>query len=313
MSNMKKWIPGYSLVQDIRQNKISYIMMLPFLVLFTFFIILPVGTAIFYSLTYYNIVEPPTFIGLQNFRHLFLDDEVFLIAVQNTLFFALITGPISYVMSFMFAWLVNELPSKVRAVATLLFFAPSLVGTAVTFIWGYVFGGDSYSVINGFLLRIGAIQEPILFLADPRLTMYSIIVAQLWMALGTGFLVFIAGLQGVDRTMYEAGAVDGIRNRFQELWYITLPSMKSQLLFSAVLQVSASFAAGSISRDLIGFPSPLYSTHTVILHMEDYGRMRFEMGYASAITVVLFLFTLGVNHVVRKSLGEKKKDEREDE
>jgi len=306
---IKRFIPGYGLVKDIREHKVSYLMMLPFMALFTFFVIMPVATAIFFSFTYYNIIEPPTFIGWDNFRHLFLDDEVFLIAVQNTLFFALITGPISYVMSFLFAWLVNELPAKIRAVATLLFFAPSLVGTAVTFIWMYIFGGDAYSVINGFLLRTGIVQEPILFLADPRLTMYSIIVAQLWMALGTGFLVFIAGLQGVDRTMYEAGAMDGIKNRFQELWFITLPSMKSQLLFSAVLQVSAAFAAGSISRDLIGFPSPLYSTHTIILHMEDYGRLRFEMGYASAITVVLFLFTIGVNHVVRKSLGERKDDE----
>ena len=297
------------LIRDIKEHKISYIMMFPFLALFTFFVIMPVGAAIFYSFTFYNIIEPARFIGWANFRHLFLEDEVFLIAVQNTLFFALITGPISYIMSFLFAWLVNELPAKIRAVATLLFFAPSLVGGAVTFIWIYIFGGDAYSVINGFLMRTGFIQEPILFLADPRLTMYSIIIAQLWMALGTGFLVFIAGLQGVDKQLYEAGAMDGIKNRFQELWFITLPSMKSQLLFSAVLQVSASFAAGSISRDLIGFPSPLYSTHTIILHMEDYGRIRFEMGYASAITVVLFLFTVGINHVVRKSLGESNENE----
>ena len=297
------------LIQDIKENRVSYLMMFPYLSLFTFFVVMPVVTAIIFSFTYYNIIETPRFIGLDNFRHLFLEDDVFLIAIQNTLFFALITGPISYFMSFMFAWLVNELPPRIRSIATLLFFAPSLVGAAVTFIWIYVFGGDAYSLINGFLMRAGFTQEPILFLADPRLTMYSIIVAQLWMALGTGFLVFIAGLQGVDRTLYEAGAMDGVRNRWQELWFITLPSMKSQLLFSAVLQVSASFAAGSISRDLIGFPSPLYSTHTVILHMEDYGRGRFEMGYASAITVVLFLFTVGINHIVRKSLGERRDDE----
>jgi len=228
---------------------------------------------------------------------------VFLIALKNTLLFARITGPVSYFMCLMFAWLVNELRPKVRAVSTLLFYAPSISGNVI-FIWQYIFSDDAYGLINGLMMRLGLFKEPVEFLKEASATLPVLMIVQLWMSLGTSFLAFIAGLQCVDKALYESGAIDGIKNRFQELYYITLPSMKPQLMFGAVMQISATFAVGGISRDLIGFPSPLYSAHTVVLHMEDYGAMRYEMGYASTIAVVLFLMTMLVNLAVQRALKE---------
>lgn len=297
----KKYRLGF--FAELRKNKVSYLMMLPYLVLFVVLVVLPVVVAIGMSFCYYNVIEPPRFIGWSNYMQLFLEDDVFLIALKNTLLFAVITGPVSYFMCLLFAWLINELRPKVRAVATLLFYVPSISGN-VYYIWKYIFSGDSYGLINGILMRLGVLKEPILFLSDPTYTLTVIIIVQLWMSLGTSFLAFIAGLQCVDRSMLEAGAVDGIRNRFQELYYITLPSMKPQLMFGAVMQISATFGVGAICTALVGFPSPLYSAHTIVLHMEDYGVMRYEMGYASAIAVVLFAMTMGCNLVVQKFLRE---------
>lgn len=294
----------FNLVTDLREHRVSYLMMAPFLVLFTLLVVVPVVQSIVLSFYYFNVIETPRFIGWSNYQQLLLEDDVFLIALKNTLLFAAITGPLSYFLCLMLAWIINELRPKVRSFATLLFYAPSISGN-VYFIWLFIFSGDSYGLVNGFLMRLNILKEPIQYLADPRYNFYVIMLVQLWMSLGTSFLSFIAGLQGVDRQLYEAGAVDGIKNRFQELFYITLPSMKPQLLFGAVLQVAASFSVGEISKQMAGFPSPLYSAHTIILHMEDYGTLRYEMGYASAIAVVLFLITVGLNTLVRRAFREE--------
>ena len=119
---------------------------------------------------------------------------------------------------------------------------------------------------------------------------------------GVSFLAFIAGLKGVDKTLYEAAAIDGVSNRWQELWYITLPSMKPQLLFGAVMQITTSLSIAEVSMQLVGFPSIEYAGHTIVTHLIDYGTVRFELGYASAIATLLFLIMLGLNLFVRKIL-----------
>ncbi|HOP94156.1 MAG TPA: sugar ABC transporter permease [Dictyoglomaceae bacterium] len=285
--------------KEIKKNRESYLLILPYFVLFFIFVVIPVIIAIVLSFTNYNIIQAPKFIGWNNYKRLFLEDDVFLIALQNTFKFALITGPLSYIACLLFAWLINELSPKVRSVLTLLFYAPAL-SSAVFFIWTYIFSGDIYGLLNGILINLGIIKEPIYWLQDSNINLYVLMVIQLWMSLGTSFLAFIAGFQTIDKSLYEAGAVDGIRNRWQELWYITLPSMKPQLIFGAIMQVTASFAVADISASLIGFPSPLYSAHTIVLHMWDYGNIRYEMGYASAIAVILFLITVLINQGVRK-------------
>ncbi|MEV5028877.1 carbohydrate ABC transporter permease [Paenibacillus sp. LPE1-1-1.1] len=288
-------------LREVKANKHSYILLAPYMVLFAVFTVLPVLVSVVLSFTYFNMLEFPRFVGWQNYTRLFLDDDVFLIAVKNTLLFAVITGPISYIACFVFAWIINELSPKLRAVMTLVFYAPSISGN-VYFIWLMIFSGDRYGIANGLLLKFGFILEPLQWLKTEDYILPIIILVQLWLSLGTGFLAFIAGLQTVDRTLYEAGAVDGVRNRWQELWYITLPSMRPQLMFGAVIQITTAFAVADVSIALAGFPSVNYAAETIVTHLIDFGTTRFEMGYASAIASVLFMIMVGSNLIVQKLL-----------
>jgi multiple sugar transport system permease protein len=278
-----------------------YVLMAPFMLIFFMFTVIPVGISLGLSFFHFNMLEFPRFVGWQNYSRLFLNDDVFLIALKNTLLFAVITGPVSYIACFLFAWIINELSPKVRAVMTLVFYAPSISGN-VFFIWLIIFSGDSYGYMNGFLMRLGVILEPIQWLSNEKYVLGIVILVQLWLSLGTSFLAFIAGLQTIDRSLVEAGTVDGIKNRWQELWYITLPSMRPQLMFGAVMQITASFAVAEISIALAGFPSVNYAAHTVVTHLMDFGTIRFEMGYASAIATVLFALMLGTNIFTQKML-----------
>lgn len=286
---------------DIKKNKVSYLFLAPYAIIFIVFTVLPVITSVFFSFTSYNILEPPKWIGFQNYINLLLDDEVFSIAIKNTFLFAAITGPIGYFAALFFAWMINELPPKIRAIMVVIFYAPTISGQAYV-IWSTLFSGDAYGYINGMLLKLGIIYEPIQWLTDPEYMKGALIIVILWMSLGTSFLSFIAGLQGIDTTLYEAGYVDGIQNRWQELWYLTLPSIKPQLLFGAVMSITSSFAIHEVLVPLVGFPSTDYAAHTVVSHLVDYGSIRFEMGYASAIATLLFIVMVGSNAVVQRLL-----------
>lgn len=284
-----------------KRSKTCYLFLLPYAIIFTLFNVVPVVMSIYYSFTYYNVLEEPEFIGLQNYINLFLADDVFLTSVTNTFLIAAITGPLGYLASFIFAWFINELPRYIRAVAVLIFYAPTISGQ-VYLIWAIMFSGDAYGYVNAFLMKLDIINEPILWLTDPDYMMPVILLVILWMSLGTGFLSFVAGLQGVDQAQYEAGYVDGIRNRWQELWYITLPNMKPMLMFGAVMAITQSFGVCEVTMALAGFPSTDYAARTVVTHLFDYGSVRFEMGYASAIATVLFLTMILCNKLIQSLL-----------
>lgn len=290
------------MLREIRKNWQNYALMAPFLILFALFTLIPIIYSVVISFTNFNIFTTPTFVGWDNYLRMFFDDDVFIIAIRNTMIFALITGPVSYVLCFVFAWLINELRPKVRAVVTLIFYAPVLSGTAFT-VWSFIFSSDQYGLLNGYLMELGILREPMGWLTDPAYILFVVIFVQLWMSLGTGFLSFIAGLQGVDRTLYEAGLVDGVHNRFQELWYITLPVMKPQLLFGAVMQIVSSFSVADVSVRLAGFPSTQYAAETLVTHIMDYGTVRFEMGYACALACFLFALMYLANKLVTFALG----------
>lgn len=287
--------------KEFKRSRDLYILLSPYFLLFFLFTVLPVAISLIFSFTYFNMLEFPKWAGWENYRRLFFEDDVFLIAIKNTIMFAVITGPLGYLGSFVFAWLVNELKPKVRSVMTLIIYAPSISGGAYI-IWRLIFSGDMYGYANAFLIRWGITLEPIQWLQNPDYIPFIIILVQLWLSLGVSFLAFIAGLQGVDRTLYEAGAVDGIKNRWQELWYITLPSIKPQLMFSAVIQITASLAIAEVAMNIAGFPSVEYAGHTIVTHLIDVGNLRFEMGYASAIATILFVMMLGSNLLVQKLL-----------
>lgn len=291
--------------QEMKRNRVSYLFLAPFLILFTLFTIVPVVTSVVLSFTYYNILEAPRFIGLSNYRLLFVDDDIFLKAIGITLKFAFITGPVGYVMAFLLAWLISQIPQKYRFFYTLCYYTPSITSaTAMSVVWLYLFAGDRKGLLNYFAAKLGIIDEPYLFLQNIHSIVPVIIIVSLWMSMGVGFLAFLAGLQNVPKDLYEAGEIDGIKYRWQQLIYITVPSVKPQLLFGAVLQVVSSLTVFDVSVQLVGLPSPLYAGHTILTHLFDYAFIKFEMGYAAAIAVVLFVMMIGLNRLIFNWLGK---------
>ena len=286
-----------SVLRRMKENTSSYLFLIPFLITFLLFTVLPVLSAMGLSLTNFNMVSIPKWLGITNYATMLLDDSVFVIAVKNTIIFAFLTGPISYMMSVLLAWLVNEVGRTLRVALTLIFYAPSVCGNAIV-IWTYIFSGDAYGFINSTLIKMGFINDPINWLIDPTYNLTVVIIIQLWLSLGAGFLAFIAGFQTIDRSIYEAGAIDGIKNRFQELWYLTLPSMRPQLMFGAVMQIAGSFSVSSVPMALTGFPSTNHSTTTLVTHILDSGTTKMEMGYACAMATVLFIVMIITRNII---------------
>ena len=290
-------------LKQMRLSTTSYLFISPYMLIFAVFTLAPVLYSLYYGFTYYNILEPPKFIGFQNYLNLFLNDDIFLIAIKNTFVIAAITGPVGYLASLIFAWFISELPPKIRAIMVVIFYAPSISGSAYL-IWSLIFSSDSYGYLNAMLINLGFISEPIQWFTNTKYMMLCVIIVMLWMSLGSGFLSMVAGFQNMDKALYEAGYVEGIRNRWQELWFITIPQMRPQMMFSAVMSITSSFAVGDVTSMLCGFPSTDYAVHTIVNHMYDYGNVRFEMGYACAISTVLFTTMLVLNSIIQKALSK---------
>ncbi len=291
-----------NLMKDIKKNKDCYLMLMPFMVFFIVFTVLPVFMSVPIGFTDFNMVQPPEFVGLSNYVNLFLSDKIFIKSVRVTIIFALITGPLSYALCFLIAWLINEMPEKLRAIFTLIFYMPSLAN--VYTVWKIIFSGDMNGWLNSFLIDWGVINSPVQWLTDSRYILGVTVIVQLWISLGAGFLALSAGFRSIDRTLYESAYIEGMQNRFQELVYIVIPSMKPQMMFAAVMQIVNSFTAGTIAQNLVGFPSTDYKAHTIMTHAYDYGWVRYEMGYASAICTVLFIIMFFCNKLINKLLKD---------
>lgn len=280
-----------------------YLMLLPFMGLFLLFTVIPILSSIVISFTDYDMISAPSFIGLKNYLYMVTEDEIIMTVLKNTMIFAVITGPLGFVLSFLLAWLINEFPKGLRSFFAFLFYAPALVGGSAYLIWQNLFSGDSYGYMNNILMTLGIITEPILWFKDPEFNMIIIMIIQLWMSMGVSFLANLSGLQNVSQDLYEAGAIDGIRTRWHELWYITLPSMKSILFFGAVMQIQAVFSIGPLITVLAGYPSVDYSVDTLVSYISDVGGVRYDMGYAATLSVLLFglmaLFRVVVGNVMK--------------
>ena len=286
---------------NFKKYSVSYFMLSFWLILFVVFTIIPVVSSVGLSFTNYNMLQAPKWVGISNYIRLFLEDEVFIIALKNTLFFALITGPLGYLLSFVVAWFINDVSRFMKPFFTLLFYAPTLAGN-LYFVWIYFFNGDSYGLVNYWSLQIGIIEKPVQWLTDPKYSFGVCVIIILWLSMGAGFLAFVAGFKQLNHSLFEAAAIDGINNRWQELYYITIPQMSPMLLIGAVLSISGAFAVGYQCMYLTGFPSTDYATHTLVLHIMDYGYNRFEMGYASVVAVVLFLIMIVLWNVISRAL-----------
>ena len=298
----KKRLMTTDLVRNARRHTFCYLFLLPYAILFITFYVLPMLTSMYFSFTNYNILEKPDFIGVRNYINLFLEDEVFTIAVKNTFVIALIIGPVGYIMAFIFAWLINELPNWIRTLVVFFFYVPSISGQAFN-VFKFFFSDDANGWINAKLIHWNVIQQPILFLTNPANVLKVVIPVILWTSLGAGFLSFVAGLKGIDKSQYEAGYIDGVQNRWQELWYITLPNMKPMLLFGAVMSITNAFSVCQVPMMLAGYPSVDYCARTIVTHLFDYGFTRFEFGYASAIATVLFLTMILCNKFIQNLLS----------
>lgn len=283
---------------------VGYLMLLPFIVLFCVFVVVPVFYGMVMSFTHFNIIEPMRYAGFTNYIELFTNDSLFLLALGNTMRFAVIAGPVGFLCSFFFAWVINQL--RFKTAFSLAFYAPSITsGVAISVVWMYLFSSDRYGLINSVLSQMSIISTPILWTKDPAYIMTVIIIISLWMSMGTGFLTNLAGLAGINREVYEAGQIDGIKNRFMELWYLTMPLMKPYLLFNAIMSTVNALNMNDVAVTVAGFPSPDYAAHTIVAHMNDYAFTRFELGYASAIAFVLFLLNFGLGRIFMKVLGSK--------
>lgn len=295
----KKKLNGFA-----RDQISGYLMAAPFVILFIIFIVVPVVWSLILSVTHYNIVQPMKFTGLDNYRDLFTNDDLFITACKNTFNYAIIVGPLGFIFSFVFAWLINQL--KFRNAFAMAFYIPSLTGgLAMSVIWLVLFSSDRYGYINDRLISLGIISEPVLWTMDPAYIMPVIIVVSLWASMGSGFLTNLAGLNNIPIDRYEAAQIDGIRNKFQELIYITLPSVKPQLLFNSIMGIVGALGVFDVAVGIAGFPSPDYAAHTIVAHMYDYAFLRFELGYASAIAFILFVLNFGLGRIFMKLFSSK--------
>ncbi len=296
---MKAYIT--QVLRQMKQKKKCYLFLTPFFTLFFMFTVLPVLSAMGLSLTYYNVLQIPKFVGLENYIQLVFYDELFTKAFLNTMAMAVVIGPVGFLASFILAWMLSELNRGLRTALVVMLYAPSISGN-LFMIWSLILSGDSYGLVNATLLNMGFIEQPIQWTTDTRYMMGVVILVSLWMSLGTSFLSFIAGLQGIDLYQIEAGLIDGVKNRWQELWYIILPSMKPQLLFGSVMSITSAFSVGAVSAALCGEPSTDYAVHTMINHLTDYGNVRLDMGYACAISTMLFFMMVISNKLIHNIL-----------
>ena len=283
--------------KNLHENSVYYILLLPFMCTFLVFNIIPVLSSIVLSLFDFDMVSLPIWVGLDNYSRMFTSDPLFLRVLGTTFRFAVVAGPVGYLLAFILAWMINEFPRAIRVLLTFIFYVPALIGHGI-YIWQIMFSGDSYAYANNLLISFGFITEPIQWFQNTSYNFTIILIVQLWMSMGVSFLSNMAGLQNVNVELYEAGAIDGIRTRWHELWYITLPTMKSILLFSAVMQIQSVFSAGSLMQQLAGYPSVNNSVDTFVTYISDMGTTRYEMGYASALSVILFLIILTIRYIV---------------
>lgn len=280
-----------------------YVLLAPFLLVFILMTVLPVLASIVLSFFNFDMVSIPRFAGLQNYIRMFLHDDIFPIVVKNTILLAILTGPSGFLLSFVLAWFINEFGRTARTLFSFMFYAPTLAGNAI-YIWQIAFSSDSYGYVNSILISLGFLTEPIAWLSSTDYIVPLVVIIQLWSGLGISFLSNLSGLQNINTELYEAGSIDGIRNRWQELWYITLPGMKNMLLFSAVMQIASAFSISGIIQSLAGYPTVGYAADTIVSYLADVGTVKYEMGYASALSVILFLLMVGTRWITNKFINK---------
>ena len=288
-------------------NRTTVIFLLPYVSMFCIFIVLPVLVAIFLSFTYFNGVSEIQFTSFNNYIFIFTQDQYFMRTIlPNTILFAIIVGPGGYVLSFLLAWVLSQLPKLPRTIMTLIVYSPSMTsGIAMTVLWKIIFSGDEQGYLNSILLSMELINEPIQWLQSSEFIMPVMIIVTLWGSMGVGFLAMLSGILSINRELYEAAYLDGISNRFQEIVYITVPAMKNQMLFGAVMAIVGAFSAGAIGVQLTGSnPTPNYAGQLIVNHIDDYGILRRELGMSAALSVILLIIVYLFSWIFRRLFSD---------
>ena len=295
------------LEKHIDRHSVFY-MQAPFVILFILFIIIPVIIAIALSFTDFNSIEKPNFVGLENYINILTNDNTFTeFAIPNTIVYSVIVGVGGYLLSFFLAWSLAQIPKGPRTVMAIILYLPSMTaGIMLSTVWQVFFAGDKVGYLNALLLKLDVIQSPITWLSDSRYLMMIMIIVSLWSSMGIGFLSMLAGILNVNKELYEAAHIDGVRNRIQEIIYITIPAIKPHLMFGAIMAIVNAFQNGSIGVQLSGAnPTPGYAGQLIVTHAEEYAFVRYEMGYSAALSVILLIIVWGVSQLSKKLFAEK--------
>jgi putative chitobiose transport system permease protein len=265
-----------------------YLFLAPALIVIAVFLLYPIGAVVYYSFTDYNIVRPPEWAGLKNYQWL-AKDPIFRQALKHSFTYLLVT-PILVVLSTVLAIIVNRKLPGINAYRA-LFFIPVVSGTiAVGIAWRMMF--DTNGIINGILLTIGLLKEPIQWLAEPAFTLPIAMMLTIWLGLGYYMMILLAGLQNIPEELYDAAAIDGC-NGWQKHWHVSIPGLRPQITFVAVI---SSLAALQVFNEIFiltgGLGGILNSGVTMVFYLWQQAFRLNHAGRASALALVLLVITL---------------------
>ena len=281
---------------------------LPFIVLFLLFIIIPTVVAFVLSFTDFNSIQSPNWVGAENYINILTNDDVFAgHALPNTIKFAIIVGVFGYILSFVLAWILAQVPRVPRTIMAAMLYLPSMTGpTMMQNVWQIIFAGDKVGYLNALLLKLDIIQTPIIWLSDSNYIMTIMIVVSLWSCMGIGFLSMLAGILNVNRELYEAAHIDGVSNRLQEVIYVTIPAIKPHMMFGAIMSLVIAFQNANIGGLLSGAnPTPGYGGQLLITHADEHAFVRYEMGYSAAISVIVLIIIWVISQLSKKVFKDK--------
>lgn len=311
MKNIKSRLPGLHMNLRKKDHLLAYLFIAPFLICFFVFIVLPCLMAALLAFTSYDAIQFPKFIGFDNFIYMLTRDQVLMkYVIPNTFIFAVIVGPGGYIAQFMLAWLINKIPKSMKIIYIMAIYTPSIAGgVLISVVWTVFFNPDKLGYLNNFLINIGFITNPIAWTQEKGYLLVIMIIVTLWGSMGVGFLSLFSGMQNVDQQLYEAGEIDGISHDLQKLFYITIPSMKPQMLFSAIMAITGALNAGDIGVQLSGSnPTPDYAGQLIQNHINDFGFARMQLGYATSLSLMVLIVIYVFSQVCWHYLGSREEN-----
>ena len=279
--------PG--LLHDLRRTWSAYAFIAPGILMILVFTVFAIAFSFWISFHDWELVSPAKpFVGLDNYRDL-ADDPRFTKALVNTAYYTFVSVPLGMIVGLMLALLLNK-EMRARSLFRTLFFVPSITPFVIAaIIWKWIYNAD-FGLLNYYLEKLHLIDKPLLWLADPNLAMPAIILMSVWSGAGGTMLLYLAGLQGIPPELYEAAKVDGA-GPFQRLRHITIPMLAPTTAFLFVVGVIGSFQI-FVQIFVMTSGGPLDKTTTIAFYIYQTGFKFFDMGYAAAISYVLFAILL---------------------